>query len=600
MKNIILMMILLYAITPAVFPGENAAGNPANPHSWETSNAGLRLFFSGVLGQSQKQGMPTLPFNDVYGIFLDRKKNLWVMPEGCEVYRFSPSVQTQEYTLGKSITLPVKVQRSSGFSYDGEYAYLIGSDWSLIAFDPVSETAQSLFQLDDLDVHQYQAFCALPAIVDGGQPLENVASRSRFFFRINRKIIAYNAEGEKTDFTLSLPDLKNVPYGPIGFTADGKSLLAASSYPDMNAYRFSLDGAQITNIGWPAPGFFIGFSNTGHLTWGLHAGGGAKSLPVDQMHTNSRSLPQEWTHFARSVAAEEVRGRMWVGCSQGVVEYKAGGKAIRRLGGLRGVSNLAVNHEGDIVAIADNQARLLRLNWADRPDEPLSCMGNESFRPGGGWKSRACSIAWRYPDFLVLDPVEKKIWRYDPNKIGFGQKAWIDFTEANSFINPIAVTCGDSSVWVLDGGRVCFLKQEKDSGNVMIVAPDTIEDLPANPCFLAVDPTDSILLIAGTDWLWGYDIRSNSTGNVALTLKWKQAFIDVRIAGLAADQSVAIFSDSCLNELVALNLVDGKAAFHFSTGQVGIDFQPRQLVIRKSWLIVNDPSSSRLLRFHLR
>jgi hypothetical protein len=89
--------------------------------------------------------------------------------------------------------------------------------------------------------------------------------------------------------------------------------------------------------------------------WALCRGTESFSLPPTQTKVSeARTIQSAWTMYANGMTADP-RGGYWIACSQGLVEFDQAGAATgRRLGGLPGVSAMAVAPDGTLVVLTED------------------------------------------------------------------------------------------------------------------------------------------------------------------------------------------------------------------------------------------------------
>ncbi|MFZ2655922.1 MAG: hypothetical protein WAX69_13410, partial [Victivallales bacterium] len=406
-----------------------------------------RIKFSGILGQSQPEGMEPLPFIGASGVAMDRKGNLWTA-DGKYLYGFTK--MDGDVILAEKIPLKNPAVHF-GIISDGRKAFFISYDWKVYSFDPETKEISAVCDTKD-KAGKIKSYCISPDGLEKGY-----AGKGKVFVLEGVDVHGYKSTGESIGVVLSLPPVpegQKWHYCAIGIEPNSGDLLVGSYYPDAKTYRFGADGRQVIMDGWPRKGIFARYIiNLNNLSWALTAGGGATSLPAtSQKNDDIRTIPPSWTEHANGLAANSEG--YWLSTSQGIVQFDKDGKSNKkRIGGIAGVRGMAVAAGGTVIASVEAGQRMLRFSIDDEPDTTFTSNGNEPFRVGAGWTDKACGIGWDGKLFLVLDETGKQIWRFDPWHTGWKETPWMPLSEKGTFHNPVSMAVGNK-IWVLDDGRI--------------------------------------------------------------------------------------------------------------------------------------------------
>ena len=540
------------------------------------------LQFSGILGQSQPPEAEPLPFLTCTGVAFDASGQLWTVVGDRAFALAEPTPGRRR--LARTVPLPTSAL-AQGVCSDGERLFIACGDGTVYSLDPASETVAPFCAWPE----GAKSFTVTPAGVSG-----SFAAKAKLFVVADAAVHGVDASGRALGVLLALarPADASWWYCAVGIEPVSGDLLVGSYWPDSKVYRFGAGGQAVTVDGWPRNGHAQILTELGGQAWILAAGGSATPLPPVRRGPadDLPGLPAAWTWYHSGLAAAPAGG-WWLASSQGLVGYSPD-RAPRsmRLGGLPGVSLLAVAPDGTVIAAVENGQRLVRLGLADDPDTALRSDANEPWRTGNGWTGHACGLAWNGDRFLVLDRVGKQLWQFDPGHTAWGEKPWVALTEHNSFATPRLLAAGEGVVWVIDGSRLLELPRADLAAAREVPLP---EGVAAADLVAIASSRDDLLFVALPTRILALERRPEG----AYSVRWDRPQGLSGIRGLATlDDGLAVGGGGD-GELAVLHAADGSLAGRLGATDVPGGMTPGCLAASDRWIVAADEAHARLLRF---
>lgn len=561
----------------------------------------LRCRFSGVLGQSQSptaSPLPTIGFDGVVATSNDRlyaaaANKLFVLTR----------VEGHEWALAKQSTLPVRIHPDMGLRFDGRRAYFVGDDCRVYTFTPGADADGH----GDIKIHPLggmlpaaRSYAVAPHALSHSDMANGNAdtkakaeAEAKVVYLAGNTVRALARNGSDLGVVLTLPTLpeQNWKYTAVGIEPTTGDLLVASDWPDSKIYRFDASGRSITRDGWPRECFARHIITIDNQAWAITNGGAARltsSVPTSQPSSAGGVFVHYTTGVARSAA-----GEFFLAGSQGIVLCDVDGRALsRRFGGIVGVRSLAAADDGTLIVAVENGQRMIRLNIDDRPDSPLKCDADDPWRAGGNWSSHASAIDYDGRTFIVADPTSRRLWRFDPWHMGWQQTPWLPLTATNAFADPRALAIGNMYLWVLDQKTIIEIQRRDftQTKNISLARFDASEEIRH---IAATD--DDTLVVATKRHLSAYAFANDSARTNARI--WHSADVFKDISALAAGNECVAVVDSGASQIVLIDLCTGRRITKITAADVPGGMQPACATMIGNWLIVEDRSRDRLLRF---
>jgi hypothetical protein len=454
------------------------------------------------------------------------------------------------------------------------------ADQSLVTINPATRTTTRVCRLPE-STAQIEIAHADSAT--------GFAATAKILALTGNTVMGFGPDGAALGRLLNVPAVPGAKYTGVGIEPGSGDLMVGSGYPDMKLYRFARDGRQMTNNGWPRPGWPLQFVTLDGLAWMLAPNGLLQSVPgVRRTNDDVQGFAPAWANYAAGLAPDRAGG-WWIACSQGLVRFAADGTPRERLGGICGVRSLAIAADGTVMAAVENGQRMVRCGLDDEPATPLRGNANEPWRTAAGWKSRSAALAPDLVGFVALDEVENRLWRFDPERTAWSEKPWTPLTAAGTFNQPRALALGDTLAWVLDGDRV--LEAERNTWAFRPMVLPGIE----SPTLLTG------LTAAGNRRLIGSTARSihvwQRTPEAEFRTCWTLPAVFRRIAGVAANDETVAVADPDAGTITLLSLTDGRQVGASDGRAVPGGMKPEAMAFSGSWLLVADDAGKRLLRF---
>ncbi len=555
-----------YPIHFAIQPVINSAPSPA-------------MKYSGILGQSQPVGAAPIPVIGALGAANDSSGNLWTV-FGNQLTELAS--QNGRYVVTKQITL--RTPPRLGLQSDGAKFYYVGQDNRVYSVDPSQSAApQPICSVDP----KTRAFSVAPDGMFGGY-----AGVAKIFTLAGNTVSFYKADGSSGGAPLTLPPL--IPatcyYNSVGLDPNTGDLLAGGFYPVSKVYRFDPSGNLVTNVDWPRPGNVNTIVNVNGVAWGTLYGGGAESLP-DKLAPHAPKLESAWTQYPSGIATDK-KGDFWMATSQGLCEYDFTGKSLdRRIGGLNGVTTLAMSPDGVILAGVDVGGQQARLFLDDGADSAISSNANEPWRIGQGWTEKASSVVAHDKSFLALDPTARDLWTFTPSEQDGGTNTWVKTPLPANITMPRAIAAGKTLLWVLDKSALL----EGDLANLSSLHPVSPPDAGDLGRVIAISASDdSMIALADSGSVIAYS--RNADGSYKLL--WRKGSFS-KIAGIAVCAAGVLVSDAGEKTVFLLSSQSGTTLGSIQAQSVPGGWVPDIVAAAGYWAVVDDPQGDRLIRLSL-
>jgi hypothetical protein len=546
--------------------------------------ASASLRFDGVLGQSQPADSAALPFLACTGAATDTAGLLWTVA-GERAYAFD----TTALGIGMNglrcmVPLPAGVV-STGVCWDRQRLFLASGDGTVHALDPVTKTVTSFCRWPE----KARAFALAPVGVSAG-----FAAKAKAFVLEGNAVYAYDHAGKELGEVLALPPPGDPAwwYCAVGLEPASGDLLVGSYWPDSKVYRFAADGQQVTTDGWPRGGHAQALAELDGQAWILLAGGSAAPLPVVRRGPGDElpGLPAAWSWYHSGLTTSPAQD-WWVASSQGLVQYSWNRQpARRRLGGLPGVSLLALAPDGTVVAAVEGGQRFVRLGLADAPETALRSDANEPWRTGNGWTAHACGLAWDGESFLVLDRSGRRLWRFDPWHTAWGETPWLGITQPDSLTAPRALAVGDGLAWVLDDQRLLEAARADSWSAREAILPASVPTAE----IVALAAEDDVRLYAA---LAGRVVALDRAADGRYRIAWEKATGMEQDRGLAVSDRGVVVSGRGEVALLLLAATDGRVLSRIAPRDVPGGVSPGCVAACGRWAVLADEAHHRLLRF---
>jgi len=526
------------------------------------------LRFSGVIGQSQAVDAEPCAALHFHGVAVDGSGRLWAASGGNHLLVFVKAA-AGDWRVDGELSLPVATAGCAALWFNGK---------NIVAW-----LADNRVALVDAEARKVTATVTLP---EKTSSVFVTSSPGRFdlFALSGRAVFGVTFSSAAAERLLTLPDLREVPYTSLGLEPSSGDILAGTPYPFQKIYRFSADGAQVVKDGWPRQGWPVQFLAVQGAACFVNRPGVVTELPAAR-----KEFVTIQPDFATSCqgAARVGDGAWWLATSQGLLHVRADGVVDTRLGGVADVRCLTVSRGGEVMAMVENGQRSVRFLIDGEPcSVPQSC-GNEPWRVGAGWKDRAVSIVPDISGYLVLDDVERRLWRFDPAKTAWGDTPW---TPLNALASPTSIAVGDLLLWLVDDGALL----EADRRSLSFKKVDVEYPPGFVPRFVAACGGTQVFLASGTRVL-----ALERTSDGVHKLRWSSPALFKRVAGIATDGHRVVVADAA--ELVVLSAADGAERERITAaGAPGGRFTPTSLAFFPPWLVVADQAGKRLLRFHVK
>ncbi|MDR3707438.1 MAG: hypothetical protein P4L33_03995 [Capsulimonadaceae bacterium] len=539
----------------------------------------VTLKYSGALAQSQPAGSDPLAVLSMAGVTTDGQGQIWT-GGGTDLYAFRS--EGGKLKLVHHASAPTGLNPSAHLMSDGERLYYASWDNAVYSIDPAQPDVKAV------------RFCTLPAnwravAMAPAKLTKGFAAKCKLVVLLGATVNGIAADGGDAGAILTLPPpAQGAPYYySVGFEPSSGDLLVGGYYPDVNVYRFSVDGAQVKDGGWPRNGFAQMIVSVNGTPWMLAMGGGAQSMPTPLDPATVETIDRDWTFYGAGLVKDNA-STYWYATSQGLCHFDGHGKPLhQRIGALPGVTFAAINSDGTVIAGIEKGGRLARLSLDDEADGALASNGNEPWHIGANWTSHAPAIAADGATFLVLDDKAKQLWRFDPAQADKNQNPWLKIAAPLNLATPRALAVGDAYVWILDGSNVIEAARADLSG--------------ARTVSLAGSPALAFLASAGDSALAVADAQSVSAyarkGDGSYALLWKSTASFDKIAGIAASAAGVAVSDS--SGVTLLDAKTGGVAAKLDAATLPGGATLGAIAAQGSWLVAADDKNARLVRLRV-
>jgi len=555
---------------------------------FQLSARGFTLQYNGVMGQSQpadtRAHVDPIPYLDTVGVVTDAKGLVWT-GSGTLLSVFSKNAG--QLKLVREVQIPSGINPGAHLMTDGQRLYFAG--------------ANTLYALDtsNIEAAPYR-FCSLPdnwrAMAMAPSTLsKGFAAKYKLLVLTGLTVIGIDSNGEDRGPVITLPPpIQGAAYyNTIGIEPTSGDLLVGGYYPDISIYRFTSDGVQVTNGGWPRNGFASNIVNAGGTPWALYMGGGAQSLPTPLDPTNSVKIERDWTYYGSGLVDDGIGG-YWVATSQGLCHFDKNGKALhQRVGGLPDVNAAAIDSDGVLIAGGEGGGRLVRLMLDDDPDSSLSSNGDDAWRIGRNWTSHAVGIAADGETFLVLDDKSNQIWRFDPALADQGENAWSKEGSPAGLSAPLAIAVGDALAWVIDAGKIL-------EGPSIDLSKAHVVTLPGAPDLsqygLIAASGDSLICVSDGHTVEAFERKSDGSYDML----WNSPDPFSKVTGIAWTKGGVAVSDGGTHTITLLAASTGAQLAKLDSTAVPGGLEPGAIASEGSWLVVVDKKNDRLVRIRVR
>ena len=541
----------------------------------------LHLRLSGVIGQSQPAATEPYPEIHCQGVAMDDAGRLWTAPSGKMLFGLEQT-KAGIWQVQDRLELPVPAAGRAALRWDGKQLWAQGNDRQLYALGTGTAKPALVCRLPEGTVEIEIA----PADCTGG-----FAATGKIFALVGTQVLAFKADGTELGVVLKLPEIPEAKYTGIGLEPGSGDVIVGTGYPDMKLYRYTLAGKQITDGGWPRTGWPLQFAAVNGTAWVLSHNGTLQSVPaVRRTEADVQGFNPAWANYGTGLTPDH-HGSWWIASSQGLIHFDPSGRALERIGGICGVRTMTIAADGTVIAAVETGQRLLRFGLDDDPGTPLRGNANEPWRTGFGWKCRTAALAPDSPGYLVLDDVDNRLWRFDPEHTAWSEKPWVALTDAGTFTQARAMAVGDTRVWVLDGDSVREAqRQELKFGPV---------SLPG------LEPTAKLLGLA-TIWdrlLLGYSATGVQAWQRSADQSYKNAWTSPatfhQIAGMTATEEFIAVLDGEAGIISLLAPADGHRLAVLDGKTVPGGMKPTTIALAGTWLLVADEAGKRILRFKI-
>ncbi|MFZ2656596.1 MAG: hypothetical protein WAX69_16805 [Victivallales bacterium] len=526
------------------------------------------LRFSGILGQSQPPNEKPFPSVGAQACAVDGAGRIWVAPGGASLLRLDTSLKF----IAAEMLLPVPVRLQSSLRHvEGEGLFAIGNDGRAFQIDTENLKAVPVGKLPP-DTNDF-------TIV----PVKRNSSSTGIDLLVlkGKSVMTIGCDGNPSEL-FTLPEEK-APWCSIGVEPTSGDILAGTTYPDTTIHRFTRNGREVKEGGWPRPGWADLFV-TGHGNcWMLSKWGRLQALPEKLSKADKpESHLLKWLHYSFGIAF--LPDGFVLASSQGVVFTDHRGNALRRMGGMPDVRAMALAPDGTVIAAVEKGSRMARLSLDDEPDIPFTSNANEPWRVGNGWKGTACALAWDGQGFLVLDDSQKRLWRFLPDKTNWGENPWIPLTEEGVFVKPRSLTLSEGNCFVLDDDRILVSKKDMWKFTPLPIPPLEgacgISAADDNSLIVALQ-TGVILLKLGKDGVWKEAWRVQG----------------MHVTSVAVAEKLVLVTET--EALIALSLSDGSELCRANGALAGSPMRPGAVAVSGRWALVGDELGKRIIRFKI-
>jgi len=550
------------------------------------SSGAFTLRLSGVLGQSQPQCAPPLPWIGADAAFVDGSGALRVAA-GDRLYKASREKSSGGWKAEEELSLPSPARWAQ---HDGKSAYILCQDRSLLKLEGLDTAIPSCEKLCQLKL-QPSGFAVVPACAEG----KGFGAKGKIFILKDAELQAFSDDGAERGVAFKLPSPGKAKWNSVGIDAKTGDLLAGCGYPETKIRRFVADGQELKNSTWPlkAQCDFIQSSPVGALAG--HGLFGFIKPPAREAPPKilGGSAPEHlWSFHARGAAALP-DGSLCVASSQGAVFFEESGAAIdSRIGGLPRIEHMAAAPDGTLLASCEKGQRILRLAIDGRPDSRLLCDDHEPWRVGNGWKGAAAGLAWDGTQFLVLDGAQSKLWSFEPRHTGWAEEPWKPLGKEKAWQSPKAFAAGDAFIWVLDGDKILESRFPSYGEQTCLQAPQLADG--SAPNLLAADK-DRALFVASDKSLAAMAIHEDGKAS----LKWTCPAAGERISSLSASEGRLAVVDEASRRVMAFDANSGELLASAGPDDAPGGFAPLCVATLGPWIFVYDDLGKRILRFKL-
>jgi len=490
--------------------------------------------------------------------------------------------QNGKLIVTRKISTPMGINPGAHLMTDGSRVYFASWDGVVYSVDPALADAKPVKFCTISG--QWRSITMAPASLTKG-----FAAKNRLFVYSGTTVRGITADGADSGAVLTLPPPAQgaAYYSTIGIEPSTGDLLVGGYYPDVRIYRFSSDGSQVKDGGWPRDGFAEAIVDMDGAPWELMMGGGAQSLHTPLDPTTLETIDRDWTFYGGGIVKDKA-GSYWFATSQGLCHFNEHGKAMhQRIGGLGAVALVAIDSDGVALALAESGGRVVRMSLDDDPDASFTSNGNEPWRIGANWTSHAAGIAADGSTFLVLDDKAKQVWRFDPAQNDKQQNAWTKVGTPSNLTAPHAIAVGDSVAWLLDGANLL----EGSRADLSNARPVNVPG--AGGISFLSSAGDSTLVVADTETVSAFT-RKPDGSYVSL---WKSTAPLNKIAGIAATAYGVAVSDN--NGVTLLSSSSGAVAAKLDCASLPGGATMGAIASQGSWLLVVDSKNARLVRIKI-
>ena len=537
--------------------------------------------FSGVIGQSQPLGTPPLPFLGAYGVAVDRQGIVWTASQ-TTLYGLART-NDGGWTIQDTKDLPSGTETALGLDWDGTRLLGVGQE-TIWAFSPESGMFEEAARLPPGE--HIGGFTAAP----GGLAKGFAAAHSLFILQ-GDQVYGCSPTGNDEVLKLERPESAPWQYDALGIEPSTGDLLVGSSYPDAKIYRYEVSaegsGIQVIRGSWPRPGGSTILPVLPDQAWMLNGNEATPLSPSPSGEFAAGTLGPYWIAAANGLAKDPAGG-YWISCRQGLLHVD--GK-VRRLGGTPGIGAMAIDNDGNLVALAEEGQRLIRFSIDDGPDDPVRSSTDGPFRIGGSWQGRGNDLAWDGRRFLVTDRISRCLWTVLLPELQDEKSGWGKLTGAGALAGPQATARIGNGDFILDDGVL----RPWSASTGELLPPLT---LPA-----ATDGGQPFTRLAGSKS--GLCILASETHVVAYQLDDQGSLRPLwtyddfsAVSGLAASNDEVFVSDAKQGRVSIFDGLSGRALGSLDAATQG-GMKPGALTVSFPWLFVADDAGYRVLRFRL-
>ncbi len=524
--------------------------------------AGTRLSFSGVLGQRAPAGADVVRFTGV---------NALVGGHGNDI-RFAVGARIFDLGADHAVTNRAAVPGGSAvkwMQFDGAAHYVSAANRIVYRMDADCRLNEFV-----AFPREYRAVCVVPDGLTTG-----VGAKAKIVAIEDRAVKGWDAAGRSLGTLFELPKTKgDSPFVTIGVLPGSGDVIVGTYYPDCAVYRFTAEGKQVLEKGWP----YLRHQQYGMqaLAGKLFAFGGKSAIEIkDNMSVKGLEIGDGvFDRGIRGIA--KVSSGYYLGTTQGIKFYPCTNlkEASLRIGGLTDVTGLA-SVDGRILC-ATQSGTTIRLLADDLPDGILSCDADGIWRINGNWTEQIAGIAPGCGHYFLLGKTSG-VWKNDPD--AGRAKRWIACDSDRKFASPVALAAAGSDIYVVDDGRVFHAK---DRGRLEFkpVLPDALTRIK----FVAAQGE---ALVAAR----GKDLYLVKDGRIAWEKRGKSG--RGHVTGVACAAGCVVVAQG--RSVCCYDMETGARVAHLAEADVPGGFSTGALAAQGVWVYVYDAANARIVRLEL-